>query len=72
MEQYGKYHFKGAFTWDMRVGFEFRVDSLLRKEVNAGMLYVNVDIINVLNAKNLTTISNAAGNVLPGLSLIHI
>lgn len=68
--QYGKYHFKGAFTWDMRVGFEFRVDSLLRKEVNAGMLYVNVDIINVLNAKNLTTISNAAGNVLPGYGSI--
>lgn len=70
MTQYGKYHFKGAFTWDMRVGFEFRVDSLLRKEVNAGMLYVNVDIINVLNAKNLTTISNAAGNVLPGYGSI--
>ncbi len=66
MSQYGRYHFKGVFNWDMRLGFEFRVDSLLKKEVDAGMFYVNVDIINVLNLKNMTTISGAYGNMATG------
>lgn len=66
MSQYGRYHFKGVFNWDMRLGFEFRVDSLLKKEVDAGMFYVNVDIINVLNSKNMTTISGVNGNMATG------
>lgn len=66
MSQYGRYHFKGVFNWDMRLGFEFRVDSLLKKEVNAGMFYVNVDIINVLDLKNMTSISGAGGNMPTG------
>ena len=56
MEQYGKYHFKGAFNWDMRVGLEFMLGK-------AGTFYTNVDIINVLNLKNMTTISGANGNL---------
>ena len=44
--QYGRYHFKGAFIWDMRVGFE--------RNINKGSLYMNFDINNVLNLKNLT------------------
>lgn len=59
MTQYGKYHFKGAFTWDMRVGLEFAMGK-------AGMFYTNVDIINVLNLKNETTISGANGNMATG------
>lgn len=38
---------KGAFTWDMRLGFEVNV-------WNQNTLFVNVDIYNVLNAKNPT------------------
>ena len=60
MNQYGKYHFKGTFSWDMRVGVDFRVDTLLAKEYDAGRLYVNVDIINVLNSKNATTIGSSS------------
>lgn len=59
MAQYGKYHFKGAFTWDMRAGLEF-------DKGKAGVFYTNVDIINVLNLKNETTISGANGNMATG------
>lgn len=59
MRQYGKYHFKGAFTWDMRAGVEFMLGK-------AGTFYTNVDIINVLNLKNETTISGANGNMATG------
>ena len=58
MTQYGRHHFKGAFSWDMRIGLDFRVDTLLRKESEAGRIYINVDIVNVLNAKNEATLSN--------------
>lgn len=68
-DQYNKYHFKGVFNWDMRLGFEFRVDSLLKKKVDAGMFYANVDIINVLNSKNMTSISGANGNLSAGTIL---
>ena len=54
--QYGKMNFKGAFSWDMRIGFEYNVYSI-------HTLYVNVDIYNVLNARNMTTIGNANGVV---------
>ncbi len=63
MTQYGKYHFKGVFNWDMRVGLEFKLHKF-------GTLYTNLDIINVLNSKNMTTISNASGNTLPGNGFI--
>ena len=62
--QYGKMDFKGAFSWDMRVGFE--VD-FYKSEKWRHTLYVNVDILNVLNSKNMTTISNADG-VIAGAS----
>lgn len=62
MEQYGKYHFKGVFNWDMRVGLEFMLGK-------AGTFYTNVDIINVLNSKNMTTISGNAGNLGTGTIL---
>lgn len=62
MSQYGKYHFKGVFNWDMRVGLEFKM-------ANAGTLYTNVDIINVLNQKNMTTIGGNAGNMSAGTIL---
>ena len=60
MTQYGKYKFKGAFSWDMRVGLDFRVDTLLRKETEAGRIYMNVDIINVLNSKNIIALGNSS------------
>ena len=65
LDQYGKYHFKGTFSWDMRVGVDFRVGSALPSDAEVGRLYVNVDIINILNAKNMTTygLSNVLGSV---------
>ncbi|WP_237416365.1 TonB-dependent receptor plug domain-containing protein [Helicobacter saguini] len=38
---------KGAFTWDMRIGFEVDV-------WNKNILYVNLDIYNVLDSQNLS------------------
>ncbi|MGX2985493.1 TonB-dependent receptor [Helicobacter sp. 23-1048] len=52
---YIKKHFNGAFSWDMRAGFELDI-------VRGQTLYMNVDIYNVLNARNETTISNSSGN----------
>lgn len=56
--QYGKMHFKGAFNWDMRIGFE--VD-FYRGESMRHTLYFNVDIFNVLNSQNMTALSGANG-----------
>lgn len=58
MAQYGKHSFKGAFTWDVRVGLEFAAKS--------GVFYVNVDVLNLLNTKSETTISGANGNMAAG------
>ncbi|ETD22841.1 TonB-dependent receptor [Helicobacter macacae] len=52
---YVKKNFRGAFSWDMRLGFE--VDMW-----HKNIFYVNVDIYNVLNARNETTISQSSGN----------
>lgn len=48
--QYGRIYLNGAFTWDMRLGFEINA-------FKGNTLYVNLDIYNVLNAKNMTTLS---------------
>lgn len=46
---------KGAFSWDMRLGFEVDIR-------RGNVLYVNMDIFNLLNAKNPTILStNYAG-----------
>ncbi len=50
---------KPAFTWDMRLGLDFRVDTLLARDLEAGRLYVNIDIINLLNSANLTIYRNS-------------
>lgn len=55
-DQYGKVPIKAAFTWDMRISAEFGI-------YKQHSLYVNVDIYNVLNAKNPTiATANYAGN----------
>lgn len=54
--QYGKMDFKGVFTWDMRIGFESNV-------WKNNLLFVNLDIYNVLDAQNLTTVSGTNGSV---------
>lgn len=54
-DQFIKKHIPNAFTWDMRVGFEMRV-------YNAHTLYFNVDIYNVLNTRNLTTLTYTSGD----------
>ena len=59
-DQYGKMHFKGTFSWDMRVGFE--VD-FYKNQAWKHTLYVNVDIYNVLNLKNMTTLSGVNGAI---------
>lgn len=53
--QYAKMRFKPSFSWDMRVGFEANVR-------NDHTVYMNVDIFNVLNTKNMTTLGLANGN----------
>ncbi len=45
--QYGAQTLSGAFTWDLRLGFEVRA-------YKANTLYMNVDIYNVLDSKNPT------------------
>ncbi|WP_181882845.1 Plug domain-containing protein [Helicobacter sp. MIT 01-3238] len=50
---------KGAFSWDMRLGFE--VDIWRGKRIN-NTLQVNIDIYNVLNNKNMA-IASASGVV---------
>ena len=52
---YEKKHFAGAFTWDMRVGFEVDV-------YRENTFYMNVDVLNVLNKANKTALTNASGN----------
>ena len=52
-----------SFSWDMRVGFEVNIHK-------GNTLYMNVDIINVLNNKNLiissaTYADNAGATAIP-------
>ena len=54
---YNKMSFKSAFNWDMRLGFEVDI-------YKGNALYVNFDIYNVLNSKNLTTIGLEDGVLL--------
>lgn len=61
--QYGKMRFKGAFNWDMRVGFE--VD-FYRGEQMRHTAYIIVDIVNVLNNQNMTTLSGVNGAISSG------
>lgn len=51
-DQYGKMKIKGAFTWDMRLGFEFL---FTRKNT----FFANIDVYNVLNSKNVITLNRA-------------
>ena len=53
--QYARHRFNPSFSWDMRVGAEVNV-------LNGHTLYVNVDIFNVLNTQNMTTLGLANGN----------
>ncbi len=53
--QYGKMKFNGAFTWDMRIGAEFDF-------FEGNTFYVNFDILNILNMKNVTSFGNSSGN----------
>ena len=67
--RYDKIKFNGAFNWDMRVGFE--VD-FYRGEKMRHTLYMNVDIFNVLNARNKSTMQGAlvTNGVTPGISSV--
>ena len=60
-DQYGKMHFKGTFGWDMRVGFEVDI-------WRGQTLYANVDIYNVLNSQNMTTLSGTTGTMITGFA----
>lgn len=60
MNQYGKMYFNGAFTWDMRVGIEMRT-------WKNSLVFVNIDIFNVLNAKNMSTLSGTNGSIAVGI-----
>ncbi len=52
LQQYGKMRFQGAFTWDMRIGFDVNV-------YKGNTLFMNLDIYNVLNTQNMTTTSGS-------------
>ena len=51
---------KSAFMWDMRIGLE-------REVWRGSALFVNIDIYNVLNSKNLTTLGVQDGVLLFGI-----
>ncbi|WP_052089991.1 TonB-dependent receptor [Helicobacter muridarum] len=59
--QYGKMRFGAAFNWDIRLGFEMNV-------YKGNTLYMNLDIINVLNTKNIATLSLASGAAVSGIA----
>lgn len=59
--QYGKMLFGAAFNWDMRLGFEMNV-------YKGNTLYMNLDIYNVLNTKNIATLSLASGDAVSGIA----
>ena len=65
--RYDKIPFNQAFSWDMRLGFE--VD-IYRGKSMRHTVYVNMDIFNVLNARNKTTMQGAlvTNGVTPGIS----
>ncbi|MGI0439478.1 TonB-dependent receptor plug domain-containing protein [Helicobacter himalayensis] len=50
LDTFRPFKVKGAFTWDMRVGFEVNV-------WRGNILYMNFDIYNVLDSKNLAITS---------------
>ncbi|RDU52122.1 Plug domain-containing protein, partial [Helicobacter sp. MIT 01-3238] len=69
-QRFDKMHFKAAFSWDMRIGME--VDVYRGKKMR-NILYVNVDIYNVLNARNMTTlqatgVTTTNGAITPGIA----
>lgn len=51
---------KSAFSWDMRIGLE-------REVWKGSIAFVNIDIYNVLNSKNLTTLGVQDGVLLFGI-----
>ena len=53
-------HFDGAFSWDMRLGFEMNV-------WRGNIVFVNFDIYNVLNTRNKAALSGTNGAVIPGI-----
>ena len=58
--QYGKMHFSGAFTWDIRIGLEVPV----WRDIET---FINVDIYNVLNSKNMAALGGVNGASIPGI-----
>ena len=60
VDTFRPFNVKGAFTWDMRVGFEMNV-------WRGNTLYVNIDIYNVLDSKNLA-IASASYSATAGTS----
>lgn len=58
--QYGRMHFNGAFTWDIRLGVSMRV----WRDSEA---FINVDIYNVLNSKNMAALGGVNGATIPGI-----
>lgn len=60
LKQYGKMHFDGAFSWDMRLGFEMNI-------WKDNVVFVNFDIYNVLNTRNKAALSGTNGAVIPGI-----
>lgn len=64
VDTFRPFHIKGAFTWDLRVGFE-------KKIIGNHIFYMNVDIFNVLDAKNLA-IATATASATAGTTATPI
>ena len=57
LNQYATREIRWAFNWDMRVGVEYNITK------SGHIFYVNVDINNVLNLRNETTLTTGSANL---------
>ncbi|WP_158655421.1 TonB-dependent receptor [Helicobacter marmotae] len=60
IDTFKPFDIRGAFTWDMRIGFEIDI-------FKGNTLYTNIDIYNVLDSENLA-IASASYSMMAGLS----
>lgn len=49
VDTFKPYKIKGAFTWDIRLGAEFEI-------YKRNIMFVNLDVINVLDSKNIAIV----------------
>lgn len=50
VDTFKPYKIKGAFTWDIRLGAEFEI-------YKRNIMFVNLDVINILNSRNIAIVN---------------